>query len=202
VAGAVLLKKAAIGQVPDVKNALAINRPRELLRVPITVGRWIRREFMEVFPVVLFFLVGFLLVLLIVKLVLAQYAIAISALSRAILGALIAGKVVLVLDKTPLARSFRSYPRIATVLAKTIFYGLAVIVLGLADRIIHTWRHLGEFGAAIDEVVLKSDVHRLLAVALGVSMVFAVYFVLSELSEALGRDEIFALFFKRPAPHD
>ncbi|MGH7988466.1 MAG: hypothetical protein ACREQX_19560 [Candidatus Binataceae bacterium] len=166
-------------------------------RMPPAAARWLRREFIELLPVVGFFLIGFLIVLLIVKLVLAQYAIAISALSRAVFGALIAGKVVLVLERTSLARGFKAYPRIIAVMVKTVFYGLAVMVLGIADRVLHEWRHGAGFVSAL-HALSAYGMHRLLAVALAVSMVFAVYFVLAEISATVGREQLFALFFKRP----
>ena len=49
-------------------------------------------------------LAGFLLVLLIVKLALADYSIEVSTVSRALIGVLVAAKVVLIFDRMPISR--------------------------------------------------------------------------------------------------
>lgn len=162
-------------------------------------GRWLRDEFRTARPVFVFFLAGFLLMLWIVKLALAQYSIEVSTLGRAVIGAAIAAKVVLILDETPLARGFERYPRILAVLAKTFAYGVVFILLGIAERIIDVHRRLGGFGAAARAVLPQMGLHRLLALALGVSLVFAAYFVLSEIGDRMGRGALWALFFERPA---
>lgn len=166
------------------------------------IWSWLRREFKAARLPFLFFLGGFLLVLLIVKLTLAQYSIETSALGRAIVGALIAAKVVLIFDETPLGRLFAAMPRIVTVIYKTLVYGLGVIVLGYLERTIDAWRKMGSFGSAIRFVAEEMGVHRLLAIALGVSLVFAVYFTLDEISAYMGKDALRDLFLKQPQPND
>ena len=54
-------------------------------------GKWLHREFVAARPVFIFFLVAFLLQLLIIKLAVAQFSIPITAFSRAVVGALLAG---------------------------------------------------------------------------------------------------------------
>ena len=163
---------------------------------------WLRAEFRASRPVFLFFLTGFLLVLLIVKLSLADYSIEVSTVSRALIGALVAAKVVLVLDRTPISRELANFPHIVRVLLRTIVYGAGVVILGYAERVLDTFRHLGSLSLAVADVVEHNSVHRLLAVALGTSMVFAVYFVLAEVSNRIGEQALWDLFFKTPAAID
>lgn len=77
--------------------------------------KWLRAEVRATRPIFLFFLSGFLLVLLIIKLALAQYSISVNALSRALLGAVLAAKVVLIFEHTPIARPFSRLPRIVAI---------------------------------------------------------------------------------------
>lgn len=95
-----------------------------------SVGGFVRREVVAAWPVFLFFLVGFLLLLLLVKLVLADFSIQMTAISKAVVGALLAAKAVLILDETPLARSLERYRRIVAVAVKTLFYGAVTLLLG------------------------------------------------------------------------
>lgn len=163
------------------------------------IGRWVRREFKAARLPFLFFLGGFLLVLLIIKLSLAQYSIPMTTAGRALLGAVIAAKVVLIFDETPVGRVVATMPRLVAVIYKTLIYGLGVIVLGYAERIIDAWRRIGSFGPAFDFVTLRMGIHHLMAVALGISLVFAIYFTLSEISNYVGKDALWDLFLKRPA---
>jgi len=86
-----------------------------VLRVFASVGGFLHREFVAPWPVFLFFLVGFLLLLLLIKLALANFSIEVTALSKAIVCALLAAKAAFILDETPLARSLEQYRRIVAV---------------------------------------------------------------------------------------
>jgi hypothetical protein len=165
-----------------------------------SVGHWLWEELWRVIPIALFFLTGFMLVLLIIKLTLAQYSIETSTVSRAVLGALIAAKVVLILNHTPLARALRRYPRILPVLLRTLFYGLVFVILALAERAIEQRHDHGGLFRSIGYVATHTDLHRLMALSLGVALVFAVYFTLLEISEYLGPGVLVGLFFKSAGP--
>ena len=94
------------------------------------IDRWARHELAEAWPPFLFFLSGFLMLLLIVKLTLATLDVRLTALSKAIVGALLAAKAVLIIDATPLARHLEQYRRIFVVAIKTLIYGSVTLMLG------------------------------------------------------------------------
>jgi hypothetical protein len=162
------------------------------------VFRWLAKEIREVFPVTLFFFVGFGVVLLIVKLMLVQYAIPMTIFSRAMVAALIVGKVVLVLEKVRLEDRFPNSPRIVLVAIKTGFYAFCAIVAGCLERIIEAWRATGEFATGVHQAWMHTEIHRFLAVVLCVTILFATYFTFLELDKVMGRGAIAALLFKRP----
>jgi hypothetical protein len=167
-----------------------------------SAGHWLWEELLRILPITAFFLVGFLLVLLIVKLSLAQYSIEMSTLSRAVLGALIAAKVVLLLNRTPLARALERYPAAVPVVLRTVFYGTAVVILGMAERAIDERHDHGGVAGSISYVFTHTDLHRLMAIAMGVGLVFGVYFMLTEIAAFVGEGVLTGLFFKprRPVP--
>ena len=70
-----------------------------VFRIFASVGEFLRREFVAAWPVFLFFLVGFLLLLLLIKLALANFSIEVTALPKAVVGALFAAKAALILDE-------------------------------------------------------------------------------------------------------
>jgi len=163
------------------------------------VGRFLRREFVAVWPVFLFFLTGFLLLLLLVKLALAQFSIEVKAASNAFVGALIAAKAALVLDETPLARSLERYRRIVAVAVKTFFYGVVSLAMGYLERFLEAFHKVHHFDEAIRYVVQHVNHNRLLGWALGISIVFALYFSFVEISLRMGGGELTRLFFESPA---
>jgi hypothetical protein len=81
-------------------------------------GRWLRKEFVAILPVFVFFLVGFLLLITLIKLALAQFSVEMTVVSRAVIGALLAAKAALVLD-APLTGSLAHYRRIIAVAVKS-----------------------------------------------------------------------------------
>jgi hypothetical protein len=163
-------------------------------------GYWLWEELWRVIPIAAFFLVGFMLVLWIIKLTLAQYSIETSTVSRAVLGALIAAKVVLILNHTPMARAMKRYPRILPVLWRTAFYGVCFIILALGERAIDQRHDHGGLSGSIRFVATHTDLHRLITLSLGVALVFSVYFILAEIADYLGPGVLIGLFFKSHDP--
>jgi hypothetical protein len=98
-----------------------------------SIGKFLRREFVAAWPVLLFFVVGFHLLLLIIKLALANFSIEMTALSKAVVGALVAAKAVFILDETSLARRLEQVLRIIAVAVKTFLYGSITLLLGYME---------------------------------------------------------------------
>jgi hypothetical protein len=161
-------------------------------------GKWLHREFSAARPVFIFFLVAFLLQLSIIKLAVAQFSIPVSALSRAIVGALFAAKAVLILDETPLARSLEHYRRVIAVAVKTLLYGFGTLLLGFIERLLEAWHRVGTFGGGFTEVVHQANLYRFFAWVLGVSLIFAIYFALSEINKRMGEGALWSMFFQPP----
>jgi hypothetical protein len=162
------------------------------------VSRILRKEFVAAWPVFLFFLTGFMLLLLLIKLALATLSIEITPLSNAIVGALIAAKAALVLDETPLARALENYRRIVAVAVKTFLYGVATLLMGYLERFVEALRKVHSFGGAFNYVIAHANHNKILGWALGISIVFALYFTFSEISQRMGKGTLGALFFESP----
>jgi hypothetical protein len=164
----------------------------------VGVGRWLRKEFVAILPVFLFFLVGFLLLILLIKLALAQFSVEITVFSKAVIGALLAAKAALVLDETPLARILEHYRPIVAVAIKMLFYGLASLLLGYIERFLEALNKVHNFDAAFRYVFEHATRYRILVWALGISIVFALYFAFVEINERMGEGELWRLFFESP----
>jgi hypothetical protein len=169
-----------------------------LSRGIVGTGRFLRKEFVAAWPVFLFFLAGFVLLISLIKLALAEFSIEVTALSNAFVGALIAAKTALILDETPLARTLERYRRIVAVAVKTIFYGIAGLLLGYLERFLEALHKVHSFGGAIQYVIQHANHYRLLAWVLGISIVFALYFSFFEIDQSMGQGALRKLFFDSP----
>ena len=164
----------------------------------VATGKWLHREFVAARPVFIFFLVAFLLQLLIIKLAVAQFSVPVTALSKAFVGALLAAKAVLILDETRIGRSLEHYRKIVAVAVKTVLYGFGTLLLGYLERFLEALYKVGTFDGAVHDMVDQANVYRFFAGVLGVTLIFAIYFVLSAINERMGDGALWSLFFERP----
>lgn len=163
----------------------------------VATGKWLHREFRAARPVFIFFLVAFMLQLMIIKLAVAQFSIPISAFSKAVVGALIAAKAVLIIDETRIGRSLEHSRRIVAVAVKTVLYGFGTLLLGYLERFVEALHRNGSFDGAVRDMIDQANVYRILAWVLGVTLIFAIYFVIAEINDYMGKGGLWTLFFER-----
>jgi hypothetical protein len=163
-------------------------------------GKWLHREFVAARPIFIFFLVAFLLQLTIIKLAVAQFFIPVTVLSKAVVGALLAAKAVLILDETRFGRSLERYRPIIAVAAKTLLYGFGTLLLGYLERFLEALYKFGSIDEAVHDMIDQANLYRFVAWVLATTLVFAIYFIFSEISEHMGPGALRALFLERPKP--
>jgi hypothetical protein len=112
--------------------------------------------------------------------------------------ALFAAKAVLILDGTPLERHLERYRRIVAVAVKTLIYGSITLLLGFLERLLEALRREHRIDAATRFVIDQASMNRLLAWALGITLVFGLYFALFEISTRMGKGKLWELFFAAP----
>lgn len=156
------------------------------------------RELKKLTSLSLFFLIGFGYILLIMKLFLEDYSITFYAFSKALLGAVIAAKSVLIMDATPLLREFHRSPRYVAVLYKTLIYTSAVLLLGVLEKFFHDYRETKQIGSAIVKLFESTTFHHTFGVVLCIGVIFLIYNVLKEIETQGGEGTIKRLFFSRP----
>jgi hypothetical protein len=161
-------------------------------------GKWLHREFVAARPVFIFFLIAFMLQFLIIKLAVAQFSIPVTAFSKAVVGALFAAKAVLILDETRIGRSLERYRKIVAVAVKTLLYGFGTLLLGYLERFLEALYRSGSFDGAIQQMIDQSNLYRFMAWVLGVTLIFAIYFVWSEINQRMGDGAVWSLFFDKP----
>lgn len=159
----------------------------------------VKHEAKEVGVVTLYFFFCFGIILTLKKLILATYEIEFYALSGAVIGALIVGKVVVVLDKTPAGNRFDSSHSIGVAaLYKTAVYSASTFLVLLGEKLFHAYRESGMLGEAFMEVWNQRDRNVIFAKVLCIGLAFMGYHLYKGLDRRLGEGTLKSLVLKRP----
>ncbi|WP_013334530.1 hypothetical protein [Gloeothece verrucosa] len=158
----------------------------------------LKREIKKLGFLTLFFFICFGYILLLMKLFLEDYEINTYVLSKAIIGALVAAKAVAIMDSTPLFKRFLQSPRYISILYKTFFYSLTVIVIGVIENLFHAYKETKNMGAAIVKFVETRNIHHFFAVILCIGVVFLIYNIYDEVNIYFGKGKVKNFFLERP----
>ncbi|MEJ2232207.1 MAG: hypothetical protein P8X46_13620, partial [Nitrospirales bacterium] len=104
---------------------------------------------------------------------LEAYQIEFYGFSKAVIGALIVGKVVVVLDKTKAGtRLDANHSLGAAALYKTMIYSAATFMALLAEEMFHAYRESGTLGEVFIDVMMHEDRHNIFARVLCIGLAF------------------------------
>lgn len=150
------------------------------------VGAFLKREFLELLPTVIYFLIGFNLIALTKQIVLADEGVVFVGWKVATIGALLVAKVVLVADKLPIMRWVKGPPAIWPVLYRTALYTVFVFIAQMLEFLIEGWISGGSFGAGVQSIGAHLPPEHIAFVYLWVFTLFANYMAVSELRHSHG----------------
>jgi hypothetical protein len=159
----------------------------------------VKHELKEVGLVTAYFLFCFGIVLTLKKLFLAEHQIEFYAVSVVVIGALVAAKVVLILDHTRLGTSFAAGQRPGlAALYKTLIYLIVTILLLGGEKVFHAYRESGALGSALVEAWEQRDRNVIFAKAICVGVAFAGYHLFVATDGRLGEGTLWrAIWGKR-----
>jgi len=132
--------------------------------------------------------------LLLKQLVLAEYQIQFSGMSKAVIGALVLSKVVLVLEHVPLGTWVQRRPAWVDVVLRTALYALGLLVVLVLEKAFEGRHEYGGFGASLRVVFQHEDVHHVWLNALCLSGALLGYNLLSVVRQRLGKGELLRMF--------
>ena len=154
------------------------------------------REFRELLPPTVFFIIGFNLIVLTTNLLLSNYGAKFANFMIATLSALLVAKALLVANAMPAIRRFDRAPLIRPILFKTVFYCAAVLIVRLLEQWIRY--RLGEhyvFGGFVPHAIASFSWNRFIAIQLWIFVLFLVYVTAHELNHLFGKGELWHLLF-------
>jgi len=159
----------------------------------------LKNELKEVGLVALYFFFCFVVLLTLKKLLLADYQVEVHAVSAAAVSALIAAKIVIILDATHAGSRFdASFPLGLAALYKTLVYILATFVVLYLEKLIEAYWEIGTLGQAISNVWEHRNRNIMLAKELCVGLTFFVYHLYAGLDRRLGEGTLRRLVIENP----
>ena len=173
--------------------ALAASAPAPFLRRAFD---WWIAQVKHALPPTIFFFVGFNLILWTKRLILEEHGVEFSGFLTATLAALLVGKAVLVTDNLPFMRRFDGAPMIQPILFKSAIYWLCVLMVRLAERLVHFLVAGGVIADFPTHLVEHFSWPRFLSIQVWLMVLFLVYVTTHELNMLIGDGELYRLFFR------
>ena len=173
--------------------AIAASTPTALLRRAVI---WWLAQMKHALPPTIFFFIGFNLILWTKRLILEEHGVEFSGFFTAIVAALLVGKAVLVTDNLPFMRRFDGAPMIQPILFKSAIYWLCVLIVRLAEEVVHFVAAGGAIADFGDHFVNHFSLPRFLSVQIWLMVLFLAYVTIHELNKLFGDGELYRLFFR------
>ena len=173
--------------------ALAASAPAPFLRRAFD---WWIAQVKHALPPTIFFFLGFNLILWTKRLILEEHGVEFGGFLTATLAALLVGKAVLVTDNLPFMRRFDGAPMIQPILFKSAIYWLCVLMVRLAERLVHFLVAGGVIADFPTHLVEHFSWPRFLSIQVWLMVLFLVYVTTHELNMLIGDGELYRLFFR------
>lgn len=154
----------------------------------------LKHEFFLVLPPTIFFFVAFLLIIATQRLIMREYHIPLAGFGGALIGALIVGKVVLIVDKLPFVNKFPERPLIYNTLWKTMIYFCSALLVRYIEHIIPLVRQAGSLAEANRRLLEEIVWPHFWLVQMWLLVLFFVFCALRELVRAIGKEKVVVMF--------
>jgi len=156
--------------------------------------RFVAKEFMEVLPAMIYFFLTFALLVVTDAMIRGDYGIATVDIGSAVFGALVVGKILLIVDRLPFIDRFPNRPLIYNVLWKTLLYNLAALLFRYLEKLVHLWIEKGSFGAANEALFAGIDWSHFWLLQIWLGVLFFVYAATRELIRKVGGKDVRRIF--------
>lgn len=157
--------------------------------------RWFREEIIMLIPAIIYFAICFNLFHFALGLMLQPQDVRFTSYLGATLGAILAGKVILVAESLPFINAFPRKPILYNILWKFSIYSFFVFFVQILDHTVKKIYHTGSWSIAYTSI--KADVSHSLfwGIQITVLMFFLIFIVFSELVRVVGKQRIKEIFF-------
>jgi hypothetical protein len=160
----------------------------------MSVQKKLMHEIKAVGVAAIYFCCWLAALLVIKKLVLAEYEIKFSGLSKALIGAVVLSKVVIVLEHVPLGAWVRARPAWVDVIVRTALYAFGVFIVLLLEKAFEGRHEYGGFVSSLRALFQHADIYHLYTNVIVISGALLVYNALDVVRSYLGEGGLLRVF--------
>lgn len=154
-------------------------------------------EFKEMVWITIYFLFAFGFIALVKFLVLAQNKIEYYRVTGVVVGAAIMGKVILILDKTRLAQTFKENALYKNILFKTVLYTLVAVLMVWLEHAVKVWINADyNWSEAWHEILAHRDPNQMGLVVSASFVTLLIYNTFQSIREYLGEKSLLRWLFR------
>lgn len=155
----------------------------------------IKNDFFEMLPPIIYFFIAFVLILTTKRMILSEYQISWTGFGAAVVGAILAGKVVLMVDKLPFVDKFPNRPLIYNTLWKSLLYFLVALVVCYLDQLVHFLRKHEGLMEANRHLWTEVVWPHFWLLQMWLVVLFLIFCAMRELIRVIGKDKFIHMFF-------
>jgi uncharacterized membrane protein len=160
---------------------------------------WLKHELVEAAPAAAWFFVSFQVIALTDALILEDYGVRVSTFMLATVAALVAAKVVLILDMLPVANRYAHRPLLVSVAWKTLLSMIGVVLFRYAEHLLPQLLQHRDLAEAHRHMLQEIQWPRVASAQIWMLVLFSLFFLLRELGRVLGRERLKELLIRSPA---
>lgn len=161
------------------------------------------KEVKELISIAWYFLICFGFILILLKLFLEQYSIEIYVISKAIAGAFVSAKAVMIVDGIMRKKNrFQENPRYVNILYKTFLYTLLAAIFGILEALIKASHKTKAISPGIETQSHETNFSHFLAVILLLALIFLSYNIYDSVKFSFGKGKIRKFFLSPPKKND
>ena len=156
---------------------------------------FIKKEFFEVLPAFIFFLIMFHVLIVTRALTLKAYGINAHMTAAAVIGAFIVAKAILIADRLPFLNLYPAKPLIWNAVLKTLAFGIITFLFLFIEEILHQQHLYGSFTVGYEH--LQKDVMwpAFYAREIWITILLLFYCSAVELARVIGAEKVKEIFF-------
>jgi hypothetical protein len=151
------------------------------------------REFINLIPALIYFIVTFNLIVLTENLMLRQYTNTYISYTLATIGALIAAKALLIINHIPYVNAFPKKPLMYNIVWKIFVFGILVLLIRILEKMLDFYFQFHNFQAAYFKIFHVVKTPTFWSIQIWIFLLFTFYIIASEFIRVIGKDKILKL---------
>ena len=156
---------------------------------------FLKKEFLEVLPAVIFFFIAFHLLSLTESLILSEHGVPASTMALVSVSALIVGKAILIADKLPFINRFPDKPLIYNIAWKTFIYLLIAFLFRYLEALIPKLLKHQSWTLAHQNIQSEIVWQHFFVVQIWLLVLLFVYSIGMEIVKVIGKPKILEMLF-------